>query len=242
MKVELYLTQQELNYILDELNQNIELDVAEKMIRDIYVCQDERVKRHSYSYIGEYIRENNELDLLFVNLDLLIERLVANHSPLANVVFKLKDHIGIELTREFEKEDMKSQIKELEELKVDIQKLIDDNANNIQDIQNIQSNITKEVVAISSVLITIVTFILGDIGAIQFINEKTMALRQSNTTLFEFLVQVNLAIIAGVASLMLIVGSFIHKKSEGKFCLSSKCLVPLGLLIVSVGVIIFVSH
>lgn len=239
MKIELYLTQQELNSILDDLNQIIELEVAEKLIKDIYICGDGRVKRHSYSYIGGYIRENNELDLLFANLDSLIERLAENEPQLANVVFKLKDHISIELTREFEKEDMKSELRELKELRDDIQRLTSANTQNIEEIQNIQSNITKEIVAISAVLITIVTFILGNIGAIQFINEHTVALQNSNTTLFEFLIQVNLAIISGVSSLMLIIGAFVHKKSEGNFFFSSKCLVSLIILIVSIGGLFF---
>ena len=241
MKIELYLTQRELNLVLDTLNRNIQLDDAEELIKEVYICEDGRVKRHSYSYIGEYIRENQELDLLFMNLDSLIKRLANNQSQLANIVFKLKDHISIELTREAEKEDMKSELRELKELRDDIQRLTSANTQNIKEIQNIQSNITKEIVAISAVLITIVTFILGNIGAIQFINEHTIALQNSNTTLFEFLIQVNLAIISGVSSLMLIIGAFIHKKAEGNFFFSSKCLVSLIILTVSIGGLFFLT-
>lgn len=233
-----YLGQEDLRAVLDKLNTNVTMEEAKVFILSIYYLQDGTLKRHSYAHIGEYVKDNQELDFLFSNLDLLIET-YAGEQRLIKIIFKIKDHLEIEMARQFERYDIQDQLTELRELKSNVETLTEKNEINLNEIKNMQGTITKEIVGIATILIAIITLVLGNIGAIEFINENAESLVGSGVTIKSVVFQVNAAIISGVSVLTLLISALIYNDRRRKFCCTPKFWIPLIVLISSSFILLF---
>lgn len=239
MNKRFYLGQDELVLVLDKLNTNISLEEAKDFVLEIYSHEDGTLKRHSYAHIGEYVKQNQELDCLFANLDWLIDEYAQSEKLLVKIIFKLKDHLEIEMSRQFERDDIQQQLIELRELKTDVEVLNQENIKNISEIRNMQGTITKEIVGISTILIAIITLVLGNLGAIQFINENMLSLTESGVTIQYLIFQVNVVIISGVTLLMLLIAAFIHHDNKKSFCATSRFWIPIFILVISNLILFF---
>ena len=329
----LYLSTEEMTKFLDRLNEkdefkarsveNVEKIILEAYTPEAYTPYDAKdtLRRHSYSDISAYVKETQELVVLFDNLNLLLEhqeRVVDQN--VINIAYKVRDYLNIEDTRRGQQESARmathqmkllerkiteinrknkenfERIKEIsgkneeifkriedikdesdisltmlqdistkntenfkkiqdinvknEDSRTRIQEISDKNQANIVEIQKIQGNIMKEAVAITSVFITVIAFLIANAGIITAIREGGFV--HDRARIFETLIQVNATMLIGVSTLMMIAAAFIHKgtfisedKSNGKdkdqsiFIKSAKFLIPL--IVIGFASIVLIS-
>ena len=132
---------------------------------------------------------------------------------------------------------IETRLKEIDNLKKEAEESWNLGQLNLDEIQKIQSSITKEVLSIASILITILTFILGNVGIMEVVRDINFT--GGREDIICLLIQANSLMIIGISVLMMIVAAFSHKKIiDGKFHETPKFLVPFTLIITFIFIFI----
>ena len=245
-----YLSSDEMKNVLNELNEDYTsspVEEIESIILETYRVSQDIFRRHPYSAISEYVTENEDLVLIFQNLDRLINSKKPTDSNSIKVAYKIRDHLEMDDERAGKIGKMQASLdyarKELEEmrkLKKEVADNTKQNNKNLTTIKEIQGNIMKEAVAISSVIITVLGFLLTNAGILRVIGDADFVYYDTN--ILKLLLQVNASMAIGLSTLMMIAASFIHKGNEKYiFWKTTKFITPLCIITASVIVITIIQ-
>jgi len=231
-----FVTSSELNELLKRLNRQ-DYSPAEIRLHIIETYESEgHFKRHTYAGIIDFVEQHEEINILSKNLQNLIDN-VSHHASnyelkSYEIAHKLMDYINTENSRKA----LKDELRELNNLKKDVESF--NEATN--KIQEIKGDITKEAVAITSIIIAVIGFLLTNAGILTTISRADFI--HSGTNIFHLLMQVNTSMAIGVSVLMMIAAAFIHKKDkDNPFISTAKCIVPFITIVIS-GIILFILN
>jgi len=144
-------------------------------------------------------------------------------------------------------EKNKENLTKIEEIENKTKKNLEANEANLKEIKDVKGDIMKEAVAITSIILTVMTFFLANSGILTAIRDSGVVGRRN---IFEILIQVNASMVIGVSTLMMIASAFIHKgrfrnkegrgnkESGGTFLESSQFIVPVIIIIVALIILI----
>ena len=104
----------------------------------------------------------------------------------------------------------------IEEAEKTVTALSEKTSANLLDIKGVKGDIVKEAVAITSIILTVMTFFLTNSGILTAIRDNVITGRRN---ILEVLIYVNASMLIGISTLMLIAASFIHK---GAFCIKGE--------------------
>jgi len=256
----LILSKEELEALLSKLNSWDFYEKAKSMskknrvvaiaseILSVYKNQQNKIKKHYYADISTYVFDTNaEVNFLVQNLELLISNAIEiGDDELIIIAHKLREHIEIELTRFNQRKLIENTMKysgnktvdEIEQIKEDAIKHV--KQTNI-DIKTIQGNIMKEAVAITSIIVAIIGFLLTNAGILTAISGDSLFDRSDG--ILRVLIQVNASMALGISVLMMIAAAFIHKRSSDDECfvLTAKFIVPAIITIIAIITLILTN-
>ena len=245
-----YLSSDEMKDVLNKLNEDYtssSVEEIENIILETYRVSQDVFRRHPYSAISEYVTENEDLVLIFQNLDRLINSKKPTDSNSIKVAYKIRDHLEMDDERagkigkmQVSLDYARKELEEMRELKKEVDINTKQNKANLTTIKETQGNIMKEAVAISSVIVTILGFLLTNAGILRVIGDAEFV--GNDTNILKLLLQVNASMAIGLSTLMMVAAAFIHKGNEDyKFWKTAKFIVPLCIIITSVIVIIVIQ-
>jgi len=241
-----YLSFKELEKFLDVLGMGFGLykikELEALMLEAYGNDENESFKKHSYSDIAEYVLKKDDLDTVLFNINYFLDYPdEVKDKELLDIAHKLRDHIRLEAPRVGLRNQMLQSIDlvnsdrtSVQILKEDVEEILEQNKNNLSKIKEIQETILKEVIAVASILITIIGLLLTNVSIIPTIRDNEFI--NSGSNIFALLIQINSTMIIGISALMIIASSFIHKSADKEFWKSTKFLVPF-----LIGIIAFIA-
>jgi len=251
----LILWKDELCGLLDKLNENrgfyedIDVDVIADMILTVYKDgYNNKLKKHSNADIAKYIDEvSAEINFLTQNLDVLItNELEVNNDELIVIAHALKDQIEVEAARYTYQKLTLNTLEEIKEKANQIEKLkeyaIEEIERTKMDIKDIQGTIMKEAVAITSIIVAIIGFLLTNAGILTAIGEGYFF--DGNANVLRIVIQINASMVLGISVLMMIAAAFIHKSKsgDGLFISTAKFIIPAIMITVATATLFLLNN